>query len=790
MQVNTDVYGASASWRRDTSGWTIRSDVPLEKSFKLGEFNSLGDYNTEDRIPIGTLADKSICYAAHGEGMPLASQYAFYMEYVAGAYTIIQYDRNEETGFFFGHLTNSYMSNYDAMQGAEVILNDITEDWADIADQYWYPEGVIASYPDQPSARVRPIVEFNPKAVYFGLRVRIWQTDDYGRNTRTVWADELRTGTWNNYRILQAWLEPYVYQTSDSDYAHATTSSSDTCSVCPADPYKWKLHNGSLESLEYLTYAPYFYQSRIPVYGWVYESVDTTYHSASGMYRPFVRLLYNDDPALNSGHIFCNTLTTVTINQYTFQAWGAAIEAYAPINETNLEDLRKAAAAYGLFFTEKDPASLASNANRWDSNDMFCGVLDENGVGHGEYTRGSGNKNNPVYDMTSSQDSPYDPVTPSDPNTYSNQTYFNPVLGINSMTKRYVLNGSAVEQLGRDLWDISDDLAHLDPAETFKNYEDLLIDNFLTNDPISCIVGLNKYPINSIPTGTNEEPIKYGKVQGAAQGKPLENCSMFFNFSGVRIWPKFGRSFLDYEPYTHYELYIPFCGTVQIDPGDIIDHILSVQMCIDFSTGTATAYVMADNLCINTLSGSCAINIPVTGTDGVTLNAQINNGIINTKKAQGNLFLGGFLNTFTVGGLLKTAGDPAKKANDVMQGALDKAQAIYDLEHTQVPMHTIGSASPVGSWTLELDCRLMIYYPEGEAIISGQPSRDLPRLADLTEYGHTTGFSCIMQGSVSEFHGYTVGNIDTSSIAGATAEEREQIRSAFAQGVWLPMPSE
>ena len=790
MQVNTEVYGAASTWRKDTDGWVVNSSVPYDYQFKLGQYDSLADYNTNSKIPIGTEIDKSICYAAHAEGMPLAKQSGFYIDEVSGAYVIKRFVRDKQTGFFFGHYTNSWLYNYDALQGAKAILNNITASLADLKNQYWIPEGVMASYPDQPSARVRPIVEFNTKGVYLAIMVRVWNTangtvQDYPLNS-------LYSGDWSAYRILQAWAEPWVYNTSDSSYTRATASSSNTCSVCPADLFKWKEYEGTTESVEYITYAPYFRQSRLPLYGWVHESVDTRYYRPLSMYRPLVRCLYNRDPAQSVGHIFIETIPTI-FNSYDYTDWGAAIEGYAAINADNLEGLRKACAAYCLFFTEKAGNTLSSNADRWISTDMFCGVMDENGVGHGEYTRGSGNLDNSVYGMGSSQNSPYSPGGGGgdDPNTYSSQTYFNPVLGINSMTKRYVLDGAAVEQLGRDLWQISDDLANIDPAETFKNYEDLIIDNFLTNDPISCIVGLNKYPINNIPTGTQAEPVKYGKIQGAAQGKPLETCSMFFNFSGVRIYPKFGRSFLDYEPYTHYELYIPFCGTVQIDPGDIIDHILSVQMCIDFATGTATAYVMADNLCINTVSGSCAINIPVTGTDGVTLNAQINNGIINTKKAQGNLFLGGFLNTFTVGGLLKTAGDPSRKANDIMQGALDKAQAIYDLEHTQVPMHTIGSASPVGSWTLELDCRLMIYYPEGDAIdSSGGVSASSPKLADLTEYGHTTGFSCIMQGSVSEFSGYTVGNIDTSSIAGATSEEREQIRSAFAHGVWLPMPEE
>ena len=455
-----------------------------------------------------------------------------------------------------------------------------------------------------------------------------------------------------------------------------------------------------------------------------------------------------------------------------------------PYSETNYEKILQMAACFGIPFS---PTSKETFAAEFTDNDLYLPVIDENGIAHGEYTRGLRNVANPLYDMDGIRDVNYDPSQNVDPNTYSSQTYFNQVLNLASMTRRYVLDGEAVEQLGRDLWKISDDLAHVDPADTFKNYENLIVDNFLTNNPIDCIISLDKYPILNIPTGTQAEPIKYGKVTGAAQGKPFNTTSYFFNYEGVRIFPKFGKSFLDYEPYTHYELYVPFCGTIQIDPGDIIDRILSVIMCIDFSTGTVTAYVMVDNLCINTLNGSCSINIPVTGTDGVTLNSQINNGIINTKKSQGNLFLGGFLNMFTIGGIGKLALDPTSKANQIMQGSLDKAQAVYDLKHTEVPMHTIGSASPVGSWSLELTCRLMIYYPEGEAIdSSGGVSSTSPKLADLTEYGHTTGFACVMNGKVSEFHGLTVGNIDTSSISGATEEERSMIKNMFSQGVWLP----
>ncbi len=765
---NPDVWGSWSDWHdaRIISGtgsgnWDIYACKP-----KIRQFSTLSpvwsQYSLGRGIEVGKIIanqqiDLSICICGQHPMISPFAHIGIFSNHQNAADNKVPdtvYQANEQINWFF--------ADVDAATGffRDHVINTSSP------VQKWAPDATNAGSANH-NYYVTPYVYYQFKSIF--LQIYVETIDSYDSNgvPVTTWrhAREWMT-TYRDRKICGVRIALCAYDSYSNNIIYyrynPSSSAADTCSaVCVVN-----------EVSDIIDYATYLNERS--------QTVDLIHHHQNN-YSNTQQLFYCTGYGLFDEQVY---KSAYYINTET--GWNVWTEI--PYSTANYEKILSMAALFGCPFTDSDKYSF--NIDFLD-NDMFLPVIPENGIAEGEYTRGADNLDNSLYGISTVRNINYDPstpITPYDPNTYSMQTYFNPVLGINSMTKRYVLDGAAVEQLGRDLWTISDDLAHLDPLETFKNFENLIIDNFLTNDPISCIVGLNKYPINNIPTGTQAEPIRYGKVQGAAEGKPLETCSMFFNFSGVRIWPKFGRSFLDYEPYTHYELYIPFCGTVQIDPGDIIDHILSVQMCIDFATGTATAYVMADNLCINTVSGSCAINIPVTGTDGVTLNAQINNGIINTKKAQGNLFLGGFLNTFTIGGLLKTAGDPSKKANDIMQGALDKAHAIYDLEHTQVPMHTIGSASPVGSWTLELDCRLMIYYPEGEAIISGQPSRDLPRLADLTEYGHTTGFSCIMQGSVSDFHGYTVGNIDTSSIAGATAEEREQIRSAFAQGVWLPMP--
>lgn len=786
MQVNTEVYGAVSTWRKDSDGWVVNNSVPYDYQFKLGQYDSLADYNTNSKIPIGTEIDKSICYAAHAEGMPLAKQSGFYIDEVSGEYVIKRFVRNKQTGFFFGHYTNSWLDNYDALQGAKAILNNITASLADLKTQYWIPDGVIASYPDQPSARVRPIVEFNTKGVYLAILVRVWNTAN--GTVQDYPLDSLYSGDWSNYRILQAWAEPWVYNTSDSSYTRATASSSNTCSVCPADLFQWQEYEGTTESIEYITYAPYFRQSRFPLYGWVHESVDTRYYRPLSMYRPLVRCIYNRDPAQSVGHIFIETIPTI-FNSYSYTDWGAAIEGYAAINAANLEGIRKACAAYCLFFTEKAGSTLSGNADRWISNDMFCGVMDSNGVGHGEYTRGTGNRDNSVYGMGSSQNSPYTPGGGggTDPNTYSNTTSFNSVSSNAALTKYYVLDAANVEKLGDDLWTICGELS----ADDFQDFDGKLKDEFLTTNPIDSIISLARFPFD-IPHifSVNKTPVQLGKSEGTAEGYRTYNVTFGVNFTGIDIYPRFGDCFLDYSPYTKYELYIPFCGTVEISPGDILGHKLNLQLLIDLITGSVVAYIMADQLVIGTAKGSCALDIQMSGMETATMKANIFNGIIqaNLADTQEALNIGSMV---WPTGAVKTLLDPFSSISRQESAEAQTQMANYSITHMIAPIHKMGSASPLLSWIQEFNARLMIFYPEGDVMTSEQP----PSLIDsaVAAFGHMKGFATCTPGTVSDFRRsdiqcFTSGTIFADDIP-CTSSERQRIISAFESGVYLPIIS-
>lgn len=451
-----------------------------------------------------------------------------------------------------------------------------------------------------------------------------------------------------------------------------------------------------------------------------------------------------------------------------------------PYSDDTYDTIMSLAALFGCPFT---PTNKLSFNNAFTDADLCLPIIDDNGITHGEYTRGSGNTDNPFIDLDNVRDKDYKPGSDIDPNTYSNTTGFNSLSGGATATIKYVLDSSNVRQLLTDLWTISHNIAGAD----YEKYDYKILDSFLVSNPIDSIVSIKRFPFEIPHTfSTQKINVCLGKNTGNAQGYVTHNVFNSVVFSGVQIFPKFGNSFLDYAPYTEYELYIPFCGTVKLNAGDILGHTLNCSLHIDLSTGTCVAYIMADNLVIETASGVVSCELQVAGTDSATVDSAIQNAVINHIGARTNKEIA-MLSPLTFGGLLSAVSNPVKTSGAMENANNEISRADYNLTHIQTPVHSMGNAGGLTGWIQEFNARLIIYYPEGEAIDSSAPvSSTSPHLADLSAYAHNVGFACVMNGTVSEFHGKTVGNIDTSSIVGATEEERAQIKALFAQGVWLP----
>lgn len=446
-------------------------------------------------------------------------------------------------------------------------------------------------------------------------------------------------------------------------------------------------------------------------------------------------------------------------------------------SETNYELILKMAACFGIPFS---PTSKESFAADFTDNDLYLPVIDGDGIAHGEYTRGLRNVANPLYDMDGVRDIDYNPSQKVDPNTYSVSTGFNTVGVVASTTKAYVVNGAALVGLSGELWSIVGDL--ITNPEDISNLDNLSLDAFLTSNPIDAIVSVKKFPLLSVPHGDDLINVKLGKYTTSAGGYDLAMQQARYNFTGIPIFPKFGNCFLDYSPYTKMQLYVPFCGTIDIDAADFMGRTLSVEMCIDFTTGAVTAYVLANQLVVTSLTGNCAVDIPITGTEQATINSALESATIAERQARHKTIM---TNWGVLTHPIKTFTSPLKTLSSTIDPALNLAQREYELTHINTPLRQIGQASPLNAWELEFVCRLIIYYPDGECIQFNATNEPTLITDKVKAFGAVNGFATVETNTLSNFAGFTqVSDADLTGVS-ATDTEKGMILNLLQTGIYI-----
>lgn len=449
-------------------------------------------------------------------------------------------------------------------------------------------------------------------------------------------------------------------------------------------------------------------------------------------------------------------------------------EFYIEYYDGMVEDILKTVACFGLYFstTTNDLGNLTNEYT-------YIGLIDADGVGRGRYLQGAETVNAPQAqsDYTDMHNTGYTPS--ADETKYRNDTQFYAGYGTSSFTKFYALTEAQVNTLSQELYRIANDV----PTGTSITEYNMKV--FLTNNPIDCVISLKKFPVVNIPLATSDATIYLGSKATSITGKILATPTWvyYFNFrnsSNTSCRPVFGDNFLDYEPYTKCKIVIPFCGTVDVPVSYIYQYDdLQIALVMDFITGACTAYVLVHGITIDSITGSCAIDLPVSGIQSATLDSQIHSVANAREKQQTALNTGLIAGAVSIGVGLATGSLPiaigggAAIIGSFMHATDTGKQINYELSHMDTPVKQVSAASGQIAHTYDMRCKMIITRPE----ISPEYSAE--------EYAQTIGFACLDNGRLQDFNGFTVANIDLSSI-NCTAEEKEMIRSAFASGAYLP----
>lgn len=313
--------------------------------------------------------------------------------------------------------------------------------------------------------------------------------------------------------------------------------------------------------------------------------------------------------------------------------------------------------------------------------------------------------------------------------------------------------------------------------------------DFKGSNPSDYIVGAYASVCN-IPYTSDTYPIKIGPVDLSTIQPTLTTYKISFAESGyfdcgsVAITPYYD-DFRDYSPYTSMELYLPLCGTVDIDTAYFMGHSLSITYYYDYTSMSCSACIYRDGITLyKVVNGSIGAQIPLTSLRMGEYQSAIH-ALENAEKqnemrmASALVSMGisaaGIIAAPATGGT--TLGLTALGLNGVKTGmetlnAHDDIQ--YQYEHKQPAIAQTGASDSQNGFCVgSMYPYLFIKRPK---MIPGYNS-------DV--YAHTIGYACNVNARIGDMSGYTVAtNIDTSGIH-ATADEINAIKQAFSKGVYL-----
>lgn len=429
-------------------------------------------------------------------------------------------------------------------------------------------------------------------------------------------------------------------------------------------------------------------------------------------------------------------------------------------------------ACFGLFFTDDEATAQYGD---FDAENMFLGTLDGNNVGNGHYTHGADNRSQKQWNWSTTNDSDYNPQAEIDKNVYGRDWGFNAVSLADSTVRRYVMSDAELANFGKYLWDVIDTQ---NPDELIQNQT---LTNFLTNNPLDCVVSLKRFPFADMSQASNVN-IVLGKVTVPnVVGRPFTSDAVVRSCGEKKIYPLFE----DWRDYIcDYFLYLPFCGTLKLDAETVVGRKLYVYYAIDYTTGTCTAYVTTRDddgaeFYLDSASGNCAIDIPLSGVETATLTGEIYNANENLKALKFNGIVGAAQGALNIAGAassgskLAAAGAGLQAGAGIVNAIHDVATADWNIQHTQIPLKMVGASSGCNSLQGELTPCIIRYYPITDTAYNEE------------NYLHTVGAACCESNTIGNYSGYAeIVNADLSGIA-ATADEINMIKNLLAKGVYL-----
>ena len=288
--------------------------------------------------------------------------------------------------------------------------------------------------------------------------------------------------------------------------------------------------------------------------------------------------------------------------------------------------------------------------------------------------------------------------------------------------------------------------------------------------------GLVVYPINLKDFSKYPEPAnvtiykedlethEFSPIVLSAQGSHIANNSPYMIVADFSLPSP--SNFLDLNPYTHYEVYLPFYGYHELDINQVAGHRILIYYSATFETGAGEVYIYdytAERLVFSS-SVQIGISIALPSTNAQELQTQKN-------AAQLNLILGlvgsgvGMLGSAATGNAFGLA-NSGLSAVSSLTGYVNQTSMMFQKAQTT---HN----GPAGALYAPLEVRLRI-------------TRTPPRNGlDLADFAHQFGRPLRQVRRLSDLQGFTqIAKVHLEGID-ALDKEKEEIESSLISGVIL-----
>lgn len=361
--------------------------------------------------------------------------------------------------------------------------------------------------------------------------------------------------------------------------------------------------------------------------------------------------------------------------------------------------------------------------------------------------------------------------------------------GASKFITQYALTRTQLELFGEKLWTSwADTLGN--PTDMWKNFKMFIggggdTGSIDISTALDFIISLRVFPydltntimktdVNGIRLGRGEYPIDVGTV------KKLYSLIQYVDFGSITVPRPFG-DYRDYEN-MNISLVLPYCGTTQLNPGDVIGRTLTCTYAVDLQSGTCSAFVWVTatgdkgehHYNVAEMSGQIGALLPVSATNsGQIMSQRISDAASVASTIAAPINEAGMLdalmgskdpdlsNATNISPLFAIVDPNTYKSISAVAGALSRPA---------IACPSLGGGSGLAAFHQPASPYIQLRYG-----MYTEPSN----------YKHSTGYPSTKSATLSNYSGYVVcSNVDVSTLTCHT-DEKAVIKAALESGVYV-----